>query len=163
VPLEGVAAAHDPRVDAGHHERGEPSEIGVALHGLQLALAPEVGLRRAVGAERVRVSRDAALRRVATRRGLVVPSLLADVRIEELDEDHSLEHAVAAAKAEAAATPDTKVASFAGGAADPDRPGSPVADDPAAADTPSGPEHPPGHPPDDPPGPPSGHKAEVKR
>jgi branched-chain amino acid transport system permease protein len=44
--------------------------------------------------------RDGALRRVARRRGLVVPSLLADVRVPEADEDRSLEHAVAAAKAE---------------------------------------------------------------
>ena len=43
--------------------------------------------------------RDGALRRVARRRGIVVPSLLADVRVVA-DEDTSLEAAVAAAKAE---------------------------------------------------------------
>ena len=43
--------------------------------------------------------RDGALRRVARRRGIVVPSLLADVRVVA-DEDRSLEAAVAAAKAE---------------------------------------------------------------
>ncbi len=43
--------------------------------------------------------RDGALRRVARRRGIVVPSLLADVRVVA-DEDTSLEDAVAAAKAE---------------------------------------------------------------
>jgi branched-chain amino acid transport system permease protein len=44
--------------------------------------------------------RDGALRRIARRRGLVVPSLLADVRVADAEEDRSLEHAVAAAKAE---------------------------------------------------------------
>lgn len=43
--------------------------------------------------------RDGALRRVARRRGLVVPSLLADVRVVA-DEDRSLGAAVAAARAE---------------------------------------------------------------
>lgn len=43
--------------------------------------------------------RDGALRRVARRRGIVVPSLLADVRVVA-DDDRSLEAAVAAAKAE---------------------------------------------------------------
>jgi branched-chain amino acid transport system permease protein len=44
--------------------------------------------------------RDGALRRVARRRGIVVPSLLADVRVPGADEDRSLAQAVAAAKAE---------------------------------------------------------------
>ena len=117
--------------------------------------------------------RDAALRRVATRRGLVVPSLLADVRVEELDEDRSLEHAVAAAKAEAAAGPATKVAAFAGGPAGPadasdpagavEPVGPPDASDPTE---PAGPADAPsvsGRPPDDPPDPSSNPKAEVKR
>jgi hypothetical protein len=56
--------------------------------------------------------RDGALRRVARRRGLVVPSLLADVRVADADEDRSLEHAVAAAKAEEDAL--VKVGSSAG-------------------------------------------------
>lgn len=43
--------------------------------------------------------RDGALRRVARRRGIVVPSLVADVRVVA-GEDRSLEAAVAAAKAE---------------------------------------------------------------
>ena len=43
--------------------------------------------------------RDGALRRIATRRGLVVPSLLADVRVEDPHEDRSLAEAVDAAKA----------------------------------------------------------------
>ncbi|HEX8803576.1 MAG TPA: ABC transporter permease [Acidimicrobiales bacterium] len=52
--------------------------------------------------------RDGALRRVAVRRGLVVPSLLADVRVEEEDQEHAVTHAAEAAEevdAEAEAEP----------------------------------------------------------
>jgi hypothetical protein len=44
--------------------------------------------------------RDGALRRVARRRGIVVPSLLADVRVDDGTGDRSLAEAVAAARAE---------------------------------------------------------------
>jgi branched-chain amino acid transport system permease protein len=44
--------------------------------------------------------RDGALRRVAKRRGIVVPSLLADVRVEADGSERSLADAVAAAQAE---------------------------------------------------------------
>jgi ABC-type branched-subunit amino acid transport system permease subunit len=56
--------------------------------------------------------RDAALRRIALRRGLVVPSLLADVRIEEAADEPPAETVLAAAgeKAEAAEGPAPAVA-----------------------------------------------------
>jgi branched-chain amino acid transport system permease protein len=126
--------------------------------------------------------RDAGLRRLATRRGIVVPSLLADVRVDAAAEDRSLEHAVAAAKAEKA-RPAT-VASFTGSG------GTGGADDAAAggsdggdgsvvgnggaapadaatgeAGTEDGAVPVPDRPPDDPPGedPNPSSKAEVKR
>ena len=68
VAVQRVAAAHDARVDPGHHERGEPAELLVALDGLQLPLGAEVGLVGAVGAERVGIAGELAQRGVAAHR-----------------------------------------------------------------------------------------------
>jgi len=46
--------------------------------------------------------RDGALRKIATRRGLVVPSLLADVRVEDETADEPPDETVLAAAAEIA-------------------------------------------------------------
>ena len=46
VALQRVAAAHDARVDRGHHERRQPAELGVALDATQVALACRGRARR---------------------------------------------------------------------------------------------------------------------
>ena len=64
-----VAAAHDARVDAAHHERRQPAAEAVVaerLHGVPLGA--EIGLRLAVRAEGVGIGQHAAARRVLLHR-----------------------------------------------------------------------------------------------
>src|SRR5215469_2994062 len=54
--LQGVAAAHNAGVDAGHEERADPHpQITVVAKPIQVTLVAEVGFGPAIRAERIRV------------------------------------------------------------------------------------------------------------